>query len=332
MKQKTNKDLIIFIILIPVFLGIAFYIQSGTRSNIPAYSIDNKTKNGTSVFFEALRELDYPIEKSIKPLGKHDTEALQVIVPGGEFDLQSEEVKEWIEKGGTLVYFSPGDFLFINYGQLISDDDFIMTYEYGKGKVISTNIKHITNRTLLRSRDNAYNIIKKLGEQPFNKIYFNETYLYIKAEQKTLWGSLSLDVKFILFQGIILLIGFFYYKGKRFGKPQPLYEEVERIENEYLYSAASLYKHAGCWDLIAENYYKSFLRQMKRSHDNWLGYWQEQELPMQGKAKQIYDFMSDRNRKTKAKEYEQIVILLNQLTSILNKRRDSYWKTLKTTQ
>jgi hypothetical protein len=332
MKQKTNKDLIIFMILIPVFLAIALFIQNTSGSSIPSYSIDNKSKAGTSVFFETLKELDYPVERSMRPLEESSVDDLQLVVPSTEFNIQSNEVKEWIEKGGTLVYFTQGGFLFINYGELVSDDDTIMTYEHGKGKIISANVKYISNGTLLRNRDNAYEILKKIGENSYDRIHFNETYLYMKTEQATLWSSLNPSVKFIFFQVIVMLIGFFYYMGRRFGKPIPLYEEVERVENEYLYSASSLYRHAGCWDLIAENYYKSFLKQMNRSHENWLGYWEEQGLPLSNKAKFVYEFMHNQKTKVRAKEYAHIVNLLEQLTGILNKRRDSYWKTLKTTQ
>lgn len=332
MKQKSNKDLIIFFILITVFLGLALFIQNKTSSNVPAYSTANKTKTGTSVFFEALRELGYSLEKTLKPIENHTIDDLQIVIPSSEFDIQSEAVKEWVNKGGTLLYFTQGDFLFISYGKLIADDDAIMTYEYGKGKVISTNIKHITNGTLLNNKEAAYNVLVKLGEQSYDTIYFNEAYLYMKTEEITLWGSLSPGQKLVFFQLIIVLIGLFYYKGKRFGRPVPLYEEVERVENEYLYSAASLYKHARCWDLIAENYYKNFLKQMNRSHDNWLEYWEENGLPMMDKAKFVYNFMHNGNIKPKSKEYGHIVTLLEQLTSILNKRRDSYWKTLKAHQ
>ena len=332
MQQKTNKDLIVFMILIPVFLVIALFIQNTSGSNIPSYSIDNKSKAGTSVFFQTLKELDYPVKRTMVPIDKSDIKDIQLVVPSAEFSIQSNAVKEWVEGGGTLVYFTQGDFLFINYGKLTSDADIIKEYEYGKGKIISANIKYITNGTLLRNKDNAYNILKKISEKEYNSLAFNETYLYMKTEQKSFWSSISPEIKFILFQVMVALIGLFYYLGKRFGKPIPLYEEVERVENEYLYSASALYRHAGCWDLIAENYYKSFLKQMNRSHENWLEYWKEQDLPMHSKAKSVYDFMHNQKPKVRAKEYAHIVNLLDQLSGILNKRRDSYWKTLKTTQ
>ena len=334
MRQKTNKDLIIFMILIPVFLAIALFIQNVSGSSIPSYSVDNKSKAGISVFFETLRELGYPVKRTMVPVDKRDIKNLQLVVPSTEFSIQSNEVKTWIEGGGTLVYLTQSDFFFINYGKLASDDDddIIKVYEYGKGKIIAANIKYITNGTLLRKKDNAYNILKKISEKEYNSLDFNETYLYMKTEQKNLWASLSLEIKFIFFQAIVALIGLFYYLGKRFGKPIPLYEEVERVENEYLYSASALYRHAGCWDLIAENYYKSFLKQMNRTHENWLEYWEEQGLPMHNKAKSVYNFMNNQKPKIRAKEYAQIVNILEQLKGILNKRRDSYWKTLKTTQ
>lgn len=189
MKKKSNSHLILFIIIALILFFIAIFLQNNGGNIRFAYSAENKSKDGVSVFFESVQQLGYSVEVS------------------------------------------------------------------------------------------------------------NESYFYITSETKTLWDSLSMDQKFFCYQIILFLIAFFAYKGKRFGKPIPLYEEVERTENEYVYSAAALYKHAACWDLAAENYYKSFLRLINKSHDNWLEYWEEEQLP-----------------------------------DIFNKRRDSYWKQWKINQ
>lgn len=132
-------------------------------------------------------------------------------------------------------------------------------------------------------------------------------------------------------QFLMVLAAYLYYRSKRFGKPVPLYEEVERTENEYLYSAASLYRASGAWDLMLDNYYKSFLRTVNLRDEDWIGYWESEKLPSLDKAKEIYDFIHRDSTRAGTKEYIHAVSTLDRLKSILEKRRESYWKTLKKT-
>ncbi|HCW05155.1 MAG TPA: hypothetical protein DGK91_11900 [Clostridium sp.] len=303
MKKKSNSHLILFIIIALILFFIAIFLQNNGGNIRFAYSAENKSKDGVSVFFESVQQLGYSVEVSKDLVEEHSTSDMQVVVANRNFSLEEKEVREWIEEGGRLVYLNESPYMYSTYGTLEDNGEQVKVYSYGKGKIILAEVKSFTNGDLYikglinEDRKEAYELFKIIeGEGP-EKIYFNESYFYITSETKTLWDSLSMDQKFFCYQIILFLIAFFAYKGKRFGKPIPLYEEVERTENEYVYSAAALYKHAACWDLAAENYYKSFLRLINKSHDNWLEYWEEE-----------------------------------QLTDIFNKRRDSYWKQWKINQ
>jgi hypothetical protein len=93
MKARRSRDLIILLILIPIFLWAAFYISSKMENRIPAYSVINKSSMGYSVFYESLRELGLPVERTLKPVASQDTNSVQIVVPGGSFDINSEETK-----------------------------------------------------------------------------------------------------------------------------------------------------------------------------------------------------------------------------------------------
>lgn len=331
MKKKISKDLILILILIPLFLIGAFYISSRMDNNLPQYTVENKGRLGYSVFFEALKELKHPVEKTIAELPYQDTNSIQIIVQAGSFDINSEEVKIWIENGGTLVYLTPENFQFIEYGGVPELKGNIRLYKHGKGIIIGADLDYITNRTLVTKKDNAYELYREMASLN-KKIYFNESHIYAQKIQSSLWDIIPLGLKFIIYQFLLVLAAFFYYKGKRFGKPIPLYEEVERNENEYLYSAASLYKQAKCWDLMFDIYYKSFLKELNCSEEDFLQCWEREKLPSLNKAQRVYEFAKSQGTKRKAKEYMQIVSTIEGLRKILSKRRESYWKTLKKIQ
>jgi hypothetical protein len=332
MKKQVSRDLVFFIILIPLFLWGIFYFSSRIEGQLPNYSVLNKGRMGYSIFFEALKELGYSVDRTMGPVEEQEAGSIQIAAQAPGFNVNSDEILAWVETGGTLVYLTPMNIHNIWLKAEPIKKGHITIYDYGRGRVIACNAEALTNKTLIKDSDGAYELLQELHSYHIEKLYFNETHMFSAVNQKTLWDYVPISVKYIIYQLIIILAAFFYYKGKRFGKTIPLYEEVERSENEYLYSAASLYSHAGAWDLIIENYYKDLLKQLNCSHENWLQCWESENLPHLNAARKVQEFMSSRKKKSKVKENIQIVTILEQLRDILKKRRDSYWKTLKRTQ
>ena len=329
MEKKGNKDLIIFILIIPIFLFISFYISNIQGKGIPSYSVSNKSKMGYSVFYEALKELNYPVERTLKPLSECQPNSVQIIPPGGNFDINNQEVQEWVEKGGILVYLTTGSDTNIEYGIQDVTKDNIKLYTYHKGKIINTNADFMVNKTLIKDTSKSYEILKEISKLSQEKLYFNESYLFSAVNTKSLWNNIPIEIKYIIYQILIVIGAFFYYKGKRFGKTLPLYEEVERSENEYLYSAASLYRQAKCLDLMVDSYYKNFLKGFKGNEKQWLEYWEKEKIPSLHQARKVYEFMNCKKVKPKPKEYIQIITMIEYLNKVLDKRRDIHWKNLK---
>lgn len=328
MKKRVSKDLILFIILIPLFLSGAFYISSRLDNNLPQYTVENKGRFGYSAFFETLQKLNLKPSKTLTDVYRQDVNTVQFAAQNGGFDINSEQLKSWIKKGGTLVYLTPQNIHLIGYAKVMEVKGNIRVYNYGKGRIIASDIDYITNRTIAVKRDNAYDIYKEIASLG-RKVYFNETHIYVEGVKVTLWDSIPIEFKFIIYQFLLVLSAYFYYKGKRFGKPVPFYEEVEREENEYLYSAASLYKQAKCWDLMFEVYYKNILKELNCSEEDFLECWERENLPSLNKAEKVYEFAGRTHMKRKPKEYMQIVSTLELLSKILKKRREINWKTLK---
>lgn len=329
-KKARDKELIILIITIPIVLLIAFWLSNG--SQLPPYSVQNKTAYGYSVFYEAMKELKVPTDTVLSGVEAQDVNSIQIVSANEQFDVNADEVKGWVSRGGTLVYLTDVSEP-IDYGSKpVSEQNFVI-YDYDKGKVICADITSVTNKTLVKNKQAAYELFSLISANSDKKVYFNESYIY-GNNSKSFWDYIPREIKFVIYQVLIALAVVFYYKGKRFGKPIPLYEEEERIENEYLYSAAALYKQAKCWDIMLENYYKSFLRHMRCSSEEWLDFWQREKLPHYKKAQELYEFMNNLNLgdsrdKNKSNDYTQIVNLIEQLDNIYMKRREEYWKTLK---
>lgn len=331
MKKRVSRDLIIFVVLIPIFLWIAFQISSSLGGGLPSYSIINRSKNGISVFYEALEELKIPVNRSMRSLGDEDVNSVQIAAKGGDFDVNDETVKNWVKDGGTLIYLTNEKFPSIGYGVTPEIRENIFIYKYPKGTLIVANADDITNVKLARDSHNAYKLLEVIYEYSDKKIYFNESHLYSAAENPSLWSAVPVQYKYIAYQLLIALGFYFYYKGKRFGKPIPLHEEVERTENEYLYSAAALYRASGAWDLMLDNYYKSFLNAINKSDEDWLEYWEREKLPYLDRAKEVYKFIHRDSSRVKKREYINAVGTLDRLRNIYEKGRESYWKTLKGT-
>lgn len=331
MKKRVSRDLIIFIILIPIFLWVAFQLSSSMDNRLPSYSVINKSKMGLSVFYETLKELNYPVERSLKTLNTENVGTVQIAAMGGEFDVNDIKVRNWIRDGGTLVYLANEKYPNIGYAVTPEIIGNISLYNYPNGILIVANVDNLTNEALVKDTQYAYELLEVIHTYSSKGIYFNEAHLYPNSSSKSLWEAIPVEYKYIIYQILIVLAACMYYKGKRFGKPIPFYEEVERTENEYLYSAASLYRAVGAWDLMLENYYNNFLKTINCREEDWLEYWKNEKLPDLGKAKRVNAFINGKKAKRKAKEYIQVVSTLEQLKKTFEKRREAYWKTLKRT-
>jgi len=329
MKKRYNKDLLLFIIIVPVFLFLAFYILPRMDKKIPHYSVTNISKMGYSVFYESLKKLNYPVERTLNQVSEFKPESVQIISRGGEFDINNPEVMKWVEDGGILVYLTPEINPLVKYGASVETNDNIKLYTYHKGSIINADADFVTNKALMKDTSKAYELLKEISNLPYKKLYFNESYMFPSDITKSLWEVTPKEIKYIIYQMLIALSALFYYKGKRFGKIIPLYEEVEREENEYLYSAASLYREAKCLDLMINSYYKNFLKGFKGNSEDWLEYWEIEEMPSLDDARRVYEFMNNKKSKVKEKEYIKIITIIEYLNNIVDKRRDLHWKTLK---
>lgn len=348
MKTKGKRNFIIILILFPIFLWLTLTFTNDNENAFKPYSIFNNGEKGVSVIYKSLSELGYTSSLILTEVDSQDIGTAQIVIETErpyKLDLNSGNIKNWISDGGTLIYLVPyWDSLVVNYGSEIDsyaskELEEAKAYSYNKGLLIMGDPIILINKTLTNNTDGAYWLVGQLDNMGVDNISFNEYYHYFEGHKPSLWRDIPAGIKFAIYQAILVLIIVIYYYGKRFGKVVPLYEEIERTENEYIYSAASLFKKGELREDVILNLYDNFLSSFEDStgHKNtnneisWVNLWEKEKLPDVNKAKKLYNFVEaiKTGKKISSKEMLEIVDIIEYLKKIIDKGREVHWRELK---
>lgn len=319
-KASKSKDKVLLVVVILICILVGVGVANRKQGTWSSYSVNSTSINGYSIFYETMQRLGMKVKTSSVPMEQIDQEACQVIVASDEFNI--EEHLEWMEQGGVLVYIEDheAESIEINVSQM------------GSGMQIDVQGAALLANGMLASRtDDAYELYKVLEMYVANReIIFNEYYMHSTYEP-TWWDVMPAFVKFMVLQGGLCLILYFWYEGKRFGKAMDLVEEVERKENEYLLAVAKLYKKAGAWDLAVTSYYNELQRKLKlltRQEGDFLVIWEKEKLPEQKLAKSISQYIKSMKQKGKQnhKEAKKVLSMMEYLMQVIEQRREEYWK------
>ena len=338
MKRKSNNEIVLLIILIPLFLFASFILSKYKGGEGSDYTVSGKGNLGFSIIYEALNTLNFNAILQNNELKLSVPTNLQVAVETLNFNVNDEYVKSWLESGGNLLLLTTLGNFELPYGTIKEKvNNELVVYTVDKGRVIIAKAKSFTNKELAKDTATTYSILELLTKLGYNKIAFNEYYIYGANESVSLWRDIPFNLKLVLYQCILILILIIFYKGKRFGRIIPLYEEVERVENEYVYSAAALYKKAKCYDVVFDSYLNTLLYEMKKelkfykdvTKDNFLELWEKENLPGFDKAKQVNSEIKSYNRKVSYRENLKTISNFEALIGILKKRRGLFWEKLR---
>ncbi len=332
MKRKSNKTIIALVIFIILALLVVLILPALSSTFIPDYSVKNVNRKGCSIYFETLEKIENATSEDVWPIEEYEHQVLQIVVEQSNFNIESNKIKNWIEQGGQLVYLVSDDDG-IDYGVLEKEEKPIKTYNYGRGKIITCPVMDITNKQIINDSDTAYRLLREIQILDYEEIVFNEYYIAAllnePVEDKNLWQIIPFGIRLILWQILFVVIAYFCYKGKRFGKALVLYEETEREKNEYLYAAANLYRHKKCWDLAIENYYNYLLkkaRQFDTVNQDLEIFWEKMELPHIEKVREVMAFIKVKDQKHDEKTCMKMIGTLEELIEIMDKRSELYWK------
>lgn len=353
MKVNKSKEIFVIILLFPIFILLSLNGFNRNSTNSQPYSIYNIDKEGMSVYYETLKKLDYKPRLLLKRIENTDISSIILSVAydrGKDIDVNGEEIKNWIEKGGHLIYITDN----IDTVKITDDNektiknmdkrDDIKIINWGKGELVVLDVNLLINETIVKDRKAALYLTNYMEKWKNKEIYFDEFYLYgTQKSKKSIWHDMPDLLRLIILQLFLGLVAIIFYKGKRFGKPIDLYEETERIENEYIYSVASLYQQGGFLRVVVNNYYEDLIDTMGREFctnksyikENLIEIWQKENLKKLQKVKRLVQIMNKEvdklsDKKTKnQKQYKEAILIMEDMKKILVKRRENQWKQLK---
>lgn len=345
MKAKNKENLIILLVFFPVLLWLTLTFTDDNEKSFKPYTVFNKGEKGVSVTYEALKELGYTANLILTEVESQAIGSAQIVIEPKrpyKVDLNNENIKNWIRGGGVLIYLIPNwDEMRFNYGTEIDSytlngDKHAKAYSYDKGLLVIGNPDIINNKTLTINTEGAYWLLTQINKMDINNISFNEFYHYFEGQKPSLWRDIPAGIKLTIYQVIIVIAIVIYYYGKRFGKVIPLYEEVERVENEYIYSAASLFKRGELREDVILNLHDDFLCSFEDSYrynksESWISIWEREKLPDMNMARKLYDYISNMNdnKKISSKEMLEIVGIIEHLKKIVDKGREVHWREQK---
>ncbi len=308
----------------------------------------NKGKSGISVIYEVFKDLGYNTNLVLTEVNSQNIDKAQIVIePNEPYKLKTDEdsIKGWIENGGILIYLTPKwKNLEPSYGEEVDryiseEKEQAIAYSLHKGLLVIGDPQILSNKTLTDNTDGAYWLLTQLENRNIKNISFNEYYHYFEGQGPSLWRDIPKGIKLAIYQTVLLIAIIIYYFGKRFGKIIPFYEEVERVENEYIYSAASLYKRGELREDVVVNFYNDFLSSLEDSvgyynmnrNQSWVEIWKKENLPDTNEAKKLYDFIDamEYGKKISSKEMLQAITTIEHLKKILDKRREVHWRELK---
>ncbi|PKM93642.1 MAG: hypothetical protein CVU84_14855 [Firmicutes bacterium HGW-Firmicutes-1] len=332
-KTLTVKKALLYlfiVIIVGLYVGIQFL-----KSNKTPNSFSNTGYFGNSLYYDTLKELGYEVSIEIKPIENINTKGLVVLNVASELNTLNEKdyekIFKYVKSGGRmLVLFSSSDYMNVDHSQFeelteaedenagqiyskwISEANGVLMY----GSIYSTN-----NAAVKTDRQIAYTTLMML--HPYiekDGVVFNEYYLYVSEGKRSLWSEIPQGLKFTIYQIIVVLFLFIGYKGRRFGAPKILYEEVEPDEHQYAKAVGGLYYRGGHYEVLIASYYKNFISKVYHKHllysdlneENWITAFQnDKEFKI---AKKVHSFMkqyqqgefkqlSKKRMKSKIKEF-----------------------------
>lgn len=249
--MKNNRLILLVIVLLALFVGLSWGANrqmSGVRQ--PDFTTFSNNEYGVSLLFDTLRHMHYPVGILFRPVeetaGLND--AVFIIQPNNPRpDAQmADDILSWVRQGGRLIYLDNNQPSIID--RVLRDEYYtsfgtLRWYRFGMGQVITGRADTIFNISLLEGSIYGEGIYYILANWEPDRIYFAEFYHGFHSAGG-FFGQLPLWLRLIVFQTVILAIALVWHLGKRFGKPIPLYEEIEREENEQVLVLARLYKQA----------------------------------------------------------------------------------------
>ncbi|MCL2564763.1 MAG: hypothetical protein FWE24_02995 [Defluviitaleaceae bacterium] len=325
--RKINLRRIIFIaVLVAAVLILSQRFNFFEGLDFPSYTTFSTREEGAALIYDTLSIMGYPVRRDTMFISAgRPTNNVQIVIAPMIFDDElREKMIDWVIHGGQLLFFDT--VTGANAGRRLLSGVTIdgvtpvqggVLYRIGLGTLFVGDASRITNISLLEN-DGEYGqlIVNLLNTMDFVRIYFNEAY-HGYNQNRTFFEILPLPLRLMGVQiGLIALV-VVLYSGRRFGKVAAYYEEVEREENEYVFTLSNLYMSIGLGGAVLNVYDKKF----KKLAYDYFGMIGEPDYY------EIYELWKSENKGSLGKlEY----IIENQETEFNTKRKKERAEFLKT--
>lgn len=329
MKSRSIREIVVFCFIAALLLGAMIFLAVRTDGNLPAYSVLNKSPQGFSVYMETLKALDMDVQRIAGAVEDQPPGNIQVVASIGWLTSVSPEMKDWVKRGGTLVFTTLDTPTDIEEGTCVSSENGIEIWRLGSGEIVLIPPSGLTNRAMVKDTGPSWNLTSKLAAMGDKPIRFNESALFPEEGTPSLWGAAPLWLKLLICQILLMAGAWFWMKGRRLGKALPYAEETERTELEYLNSAAVFYQAAGCWRLMLDIYFKSLLQLLGTKEEDWLTLWIREKLPDLHKAEELNRWMAHSQIDSTPQEIRQRIMTIEHLKNIIRNRRQYPWNGMK---
>ena len=237
-----KKSNILVIILCIIVSSIMYFTRDS--SDTRPYTAFSTGELGTALFYDSLNLMGYPVRIGRRALTTNtNINDIYIIIEPTKPIVNTEmakEMLEWVQMGGRLIFMqnahSMSNFESLLFGGQSKGN--ITIYNIGLGEVVTIRTRYIQNRGLFDDPSGAVHILSILDEWDGN-IFFAEYYHGYGIEE-TFFTQLPLVVRLSVIHLFIIAIAIILCVGKRFGKAVPVYQEIERTENEQVKALATL--------------------------------------------------------------------------------------------
>jgi len=315
------------LVFLAIVIALPLIYMSSVRSEgfYPAGSILSKASSGSSVFFESLRSMGMSVSQHISSSGDVDRKTLQIL-PGKTIPNEKDPlIQNWVSKGGTVVFLVPEPVSAPPKwatGKSEAQIDGLMVFRYHQGTVAVFPLSRCTNGALIKNSGSSWPLANWIQNRKPSAIVFNESSLYPDGLKDSFWNAVPLWGRVLVYQIFVLLIGWFWLKGQRFGKPRPLLDETERDEFESLESAAHFYQRSGAWNKMVHIHFLSLLRVLGATPSDWLDRWNRENLPDYSEAAQVDAALRSEPTQWSSTEASRVIAHITHLKKHAQQRRN----------
>ena len=251
MKNKKSKNyILVIVLLVALLVGITWGANQQTYGlRYPDFTSFSNGDYGVSLLFDILRHMQYPVSTMHRPIMEASlNDVVFIIQPSNPRPTRAvtDEVLSWVYQGGRLIYLennTPNTIELLLANHYSARFGSMRWYHVGMGEVITGGADLVANIHLMNQSIHGEGIVYALSHWNPDRVLFAEYYHGFHGTNSA-FSQMPLGLRLVAIQLIISGLIVAWYFGKRFGYPVPLYEELEREENEQVLVLARLYKKA----------------------------------------------------------------------------------------